>query len=154
MSIQDSAINIKEYTRPPDIYPLKVARSSKFSWSTNLESKLIEFFVLVNTVHFGSFQPFTVLKIDNVHAARKRCVCGCNLKKGRGRPKGTTRIKGYGVSPGRPVGTTAEEGYGVRPGRPGEDHSRGGYRVSPGRSVGTVLVQGDLWVPQQRRVLC
>ena len=57
----------------------------------------------------------------NVHAARKHCVCGCNLKKGCGRPKGTTRIKGYGVSTsgGRPVGTTAEEGYGVSPGRPG-----------------------------------
>ena len=35
---------------------------------------------------------------DNVPAARKRCVCGCGLKKGRDRPKGTTRIEGYGVN--------------------------------------------------------
>ena len=50
-----------------------------------------------------------------VHVARKRCVCGCNLKKGRGRPKGTTRLKGYGVGTngGRPVGTTADKGCGV-----------------------------------------
>ena len=37
-----------------------------FSWSTNLESKLIEFFVFVNfkrTVRFGSLHPFTVRKI-------------------------------------------------------------------------------------------
>ena len=135
MSVQDSAINIKEYTRPPDIYPLKVACSSKFSWSTNLESKLIDIFVLVNTVHFGSLQPFTVLKIDNVHAAQKRCVCGCNLKKGRGRPKGTTRINGYGVSTsgGRPVGTTAEDGYGVSPGRPVGTRAEEEYGVSLGR---------------------
>ena len=32
------------------------------------------------------------------HVARKCCVCGCNLKKGRGCPKGTMRLKGYGVS--------------------------------------------------------
>ena len=83
----------------------------------------------------------------NVHAARKRCVCGCNLKKWRGRPKrygvstsggrpvGTTAEEGYSVSPGRPVGTTKEEGYGVSPGRPWKrrdmvlvqgDHERGG----------------------------
>ena len=154
MSIQDSAINIKEYTRPPDIYPLKVACSSKFSWSTNLESKLIEFFVLVNTVHFGSLQRFTVLKIGNVHAARKRCVCGCNLKKGRGRSKGTTRIKGYGVSPGRPVGTTAEEGTVLVQGDLWVQQQRRGMvfvQGDLGRTTaeeGTVLVQGDLWVPQ------
>ena len=55
---------------------------------------------------------------DNVPAARKHCVGGCDLKKGRGRSKGTTRIQGYGVntSGGRPVCTTAEEGYGVSPG--------------------------------------
>ena len=57
---------------------------------------------------------------------------------------GTTAEEGYGVSPGRPVGTTAEEGYGVSPGRP----------VGTTAEEGTVLVQGDLWVPQQRRVLC
>ena len=66
----------------------------------------------------------------NVHVARKSCVCGCNLKKGRGHPKGTTRLKGYGVrtSGGRPVGTTAEKGYGVS--------------TSGGRSVGTTAEMG------------
>ena len=54
----------------------------------------------------------------NVHVAQKRCVYQCNLKKGHGRPtKGTTRLKGYGVSSGRPVGITAGEEYGVSPGR-------------------------------------
>ena len=65
-----------------------------------------------------------------MHVARKRCVCGCNLKKGRGRPEGTTRLKGYGVgtSGGRPVGTTAEKGYGVN--------------TSGGRPVGTTAKKG------------
>ena len=45
------------------------------------------------------------------------CVCGCNLKKESGWPKGTTRLNGYGVTLGRPVGTTAVEGEGVSPGR-------------------------------------
>ena len=60
-----------------------------------------------------------------MHVTRKCCVCGCNLKKGRGWPKGTTTLKGYGVgtSGGRPVGTTAEKGYGVS--------------TSGGRPVGT-----------------
>ena len=69
----------------------------------------------------------------NVHVARKRCVCGCiNLKKGRGRPKGTTRLKGYGVgtSWGRPVGTTAEKVYGVSQGRPVGTTAEKGYGVS------------------------
>ena len=81
---------------------------------------------------------------QHVHAARKHCVCGCNLKKGRGWPKGTTTIKGYGVntSGGRPVGTTAEEGYGGNPGGPVGTTAEEGYGV---------IVQGDLWVPQQRR---
>ena len=80
---------------------------------------------------------------DNVPAARKRqCVCGCNLKKGRGRPKGTTRIEGYGASGGRPVGTTAEEGYGVSPGRPVGTTAEGGYGVSPRRPVGTTAEKG------------
>ena len=72
------------------------------------------------------------------------CVCGCNLKKESGWPKGTTRLNGYGVTLGRPVGTTAVEGEGV----------------SPGRTVGTmkdevytytVLVWGDVWVLRKRR---
>ena len=60
----------------------------------------------------------------DVHVARRRCVCGCKLKR-RGRPKGTTRLKEYGVgrNGGRPVGTTAEKGYGVS--------------TSGGRPVGT-----------------
>ena len=66
-------------------------------------------------------------------------MCGCNLKKGRGRLKGTTIIKGYGVgaSGRRLVGTTAEEEYGVSPGRP----------VGTTEEEGMVLVWGDLWVP-------
>ena len=44
-------------------------------------------------------------------------MCGCNLKKERGWPKGTTRLKGYDVTLVRPVGTTAVEGEGVSPGR-------------------------------------
>ena len=75
-----------------------------------------------------------------MHVARKRCVCGCNLK-GRGRPKGTTRLKGYGVgtSGGRPVGTTAEKGYGISTsgGRPVGTTAEKGYGVSQGRPVGT-----------------
>ena len=79
----------------------------------------------------------------NVHVARKHCVCVCNLKKGRGRPKGTTRLKGYGVgtSGGRHVGTTAEKGYGVgmSEGRPVGTTAEKGYGVSTsgGRPVGT-----------------
>ena len=68
---------------------------------------------------------------------RESVACGCNLK-GRGRPKGTMRIKGYGVdtSGGRPVGTTAEEGYGVSPGRPVRPTAAEGCGVSPRRPVG------------------
>ena len=70
----------------------------------------------------------------NVHVARKRCVCGCNLKKGHGRPEGTTRLMGYGVgtSGGRPVGITAEKGYGVGTsgGRPVGTTAEKGYGVS------------------------
>ena len=79
-----------------------------------------------------------------MHAARKCCVCGCNLKKGHSRPKGTKRIKGYGVntSGGRPVGTTAEEGCGVSPGRPVGTTAEEGYSVSPGRPVGTTAEEG------------
>ena len=53
----------------------------------------------------------------NVHVARKRCVCGCNLKNGRGCPEGTTRLRGYGVgaSGGRPVGTHSREGVWPQP---------------------------------------
>ena len=50
----------------------KVAHSSVFSRSTNLESKLIEFFVFVNfsnTVCFGSLKPFTVRKIGHFVSA-------------------------------------------------------------------------------------
>ena len=46
----------------------KVAGNPTFSRSTNLESKLIEFFVFVNflrIVRFGSLHPFTVRKIGN-----------------------------------------------------------------------------------------
>ena len=99
----------------------------------------------------------------DVHVARRRCVCGCNLKR-RGRPKGTTRLKEYGVGTngGRPVGTTAEKGYGVgtnggRPvgttaekgygvstsgGRPVGTTAKKGYGVSQGRPVGTTQVKG------------
>ena len=45
-----------------------MARYPEFSGSTNLESKLIEFFVLVKfycTVRFGSLEPFTVCKIGD-----------------------------------------------------------------------------------------
>ena len=48
---------------------LKVAGNPEFSRSTNLQSKLIEFFVLVNfyhPVHFGSLEPFTVRKIGDL----------------------------------------------------------------------------------------
>ena len=65
----------------------------------------------------------------NVHVARKHCVCGCNLKKEHGWPKGTTRLKGYGVTLGRPVGTTAAEGD----------------SVSPGRTVGTTTEEVYIW---------
>ena len=82
----------------------------------------------------------------NVHVARKRCVCGCNLKKGRGCPEGTTRLMGYGVgtSGGRPVGTTAEKGYGVSTsgGRPVGTTAKKGYGVSQGRPVGTTQAKG------------
>ena len=47
---------------------VKVAGNPVFSRSTNLESKLIEFFVFVNfkrTVRFGSLHPFTVRKIGD-----------------------------------------------------------------------------------------
>ena len=47
---------------------LKVAGNPVFSRSTNLESKLIEFFVFVNfkhTVRFGSLHPLTVRKIGD-----------------------------------------------------------------------------------------
>ena len=47
---------------------LKVAHYAEFSWSTNLEPKLIKLFVFVNfeqTVHFGSLEPFTVCKIGD-----------------------------------------------------------------------------------------
>ena len=46
----------------------KVAGNPVFSRSTNLESKLIEFFVFVNfkrTVRFGSLHPLTVRKIGD-----------------------------------------------------------------------------------------
>ena len=48
---------------------LKVAENSVLSMSTNLESKLINCFVLLNfycTVSFGSLQPFTVRKIPHL----------------------------------------------------------------------------------------
>ena len=48
---------------------LKVAENSVLSMSTNLESKLINCFVLLNfycTVSFGSLQPFTVHKIPHL----------------------------------------------------------------------------------------
>ena len=81
-----------------------------------------------------------------MHVAQKRCVCGCNLKKGRGHPKGTMRLKGYGVSTsgGRPVGTTAEKGYGVSTsvGRPVGTTAEKGYGVSQGRPVGTTAKKG------------
>ena len=95
-----------------------------------------------------------------MHVAQKRCVCGCNLKKGRGHPKGTMRLKGYGVSTsgGRPVGTTAEKGYGVSTsgGRPVGTTAEKGYGVSTsgGRPVTTAekgyhsKKGGDLLVPQ------
>ena len=94
-----------------------------------------------------------------MHVARKRCAYGCNLKKGHGHPKGTTRLKGYGVgtSCGRPVGTTVEKGYGVSTsgGRPVGTTAEKGY--GQGRPVGTTQEKGfstgggDLWVPQQKR---
>ena len=49
-------------------YCIKVAGNPEFSRSTNLESKLIEFFALVNfkcTVCFGSLEPFNVRKIGD-----------------------------------------------------------------------------------------
>ena len=98
----------------------------------------------------------------NVHVAQKHCACGCNLKKGHVRSKGTTRLKGYGVgtSGGRPVGTTAEKGYGVSTsgGRPVGTTAEKGYGVSQRRPVGTTQEKwfstggGDLWVPQQKGV--
>ena len=81
----------------------------------------------------------------DVHVARKHCVCGCNLKR-RGRPKGTMRLKEYGVgtSGGRPVGTTAEKGYAVSTigGRPVGTTAKKGYGVSQGRPVGTTQAKG------------
>ena len=47
------------------LHLLKVARYPVFSRSTNLESKLIVFFVLLKferTVRFGSLKPFTVCR--------------------------------------------------------------------------------------------
>ena len=55
---------------------------------------------------------------SDVPVAKKRCVCGCNFQKQRGRPKGTTRGEGYGTSGGRPVGTTGEKGFATSGGRP------------------------------------
>ena len=68
---------------------------------------------------------------------RRWCTCYtkvlCNLK-GRGRPKGTTRLKGYGVgtSGGRPVGTTTEMGYGVSQGRPVSTTQEKGFSTGGG----------------------
>ena len=103
----------------------------------------------------------------NVHVARKRCVCGCNLKKGRGRPKKALRdLRGMVLvrvggdlwvpqqrrgmvlvtSGGRPVGTTAEKGYGVSTsgGRPVGTTAEKGYGVSTsgGRPVCTTAEKG------------
>ena len=92
------------------------------------------------TMSTQSFKSCPQCGVD-VHVARRRCVCGCNLKQ-RDRPKGTTRLKEYGVGTngGRPVGTTAEKGYGVS--------------TSGGRPVGTTAkkgygVRGDLLVPHK-----
>ena len=62
------------------------------------------------TMSTRSFESCPQCSVD-VHVARRFCVFGCNLKR-RGRPKGTTRLKEYGVGTngGRPVGTTAEKG--------------------------------------------
>ena len=57
-------VNLRRVT---DVPP-KVARYPVFSRSTNLESKLIEFFVFANfsrTVRFGSLQSFAVRKIGD-----------------------------------------------------------------------------------------
>ena len=69
------------------------------------------------TMSTQSFKSCPQCGVD-VHVARRRCVCGCNLKR-HGRPKGTTRLKGYGVgtSGGRPVGTTAKKGFSTGGGR-------------------------------------
>ena len=47
------------------IFEFKVAGNPAFSRSTNLESKLIEFFVFSAQSVFGSLQPFTVRKIGD-----------------------------------------------------------------------------------------
>ena len=96
------------------------------------------------TMSTRSFKSCPQCGVD-VHVARRRCVCGCNLKR-RGRPKGTTRLKEYGVGTngGRPVGTTAEKGYGVSTsgGRPLCTTAKKGYGVSQGRPVGTTQAKG------------
>ena len=96
------------------------------------------------TMSTRSFKSCPQCGVD-VHVARRRCVCGCNLKR-RGRPKGTTRLKEYGVGTngGRPVGTTAEKGYGVSTsgGRPVGTTAKKGYGVSQGRPVGTTQAKG------------
>ena len=100
--------------------------------------------VLQMTMSTQSFKSCPQCGVD-VHVARKCCVCGCNLKR-RGCPKGTMRLKEYGVgiSGGRPVGTTAEKGYGVSTsgGRPVGTAAKKGYGVSQGRPVGTTQVKG------------
>ena len=62
-------LNFGQYHKLPPKMQLKVARSPLILRSTNLESKVIEFFVFVvkfyHTVYFGSFKPFTVRKIGD-----------------------------------------------------------------------------------------
>ena len=87
------------------------------------------------TMSTRSFKSCPQCGVD-VHVARRRCVCGCNLKR-RGRPKGTTRLKEYGVGTngGRPVGTTAKKGYGVSQGRPVGTTQAKGFSTGGGEAT-------------------
>ncbi|KAG7515956.1 hypothetical protein JOB18_019386 [Solea senegalensis] len=49
----------------------------------------------------------------------------------RGRPLGTTKLAGYGISTGRPLGTTRAAGFKASPGRPVGSTRAAGYKVSP-----------------------
>ena len=79
-----------------------------------------------------------------VHVRMRKCSqCGCT-QNNRGRAKGTTRSKEFGVSTsgGRPVGTTAEEGLGTSGGRPVGTTAEEGLGTSGGRPIGTTAEEG------------
>ncbi|XP_058484441.1 UPF0461 protein C5orf24 homolog isoform X3 [Solea solea] len=53
----------------------------------------------------------------------------------RGRPLGTTKLAGYGISTGRPLGTTRAAGYKTSPGRPLGTTRAAGYKQAMMRQV-------------------